>query len=171
MNTLCLLIFVIGALTVNNIYSESISDTEDGQTLNYRLNTDVEPIHYELDLTPYFNNTNGKEPFTFDGYTIITLKPTRANVKEITLHQEALNISEVTLTTKTRYLPIFQWSVQQINIEHTEYNSRTHKYTINLTETLAQSKTYQLYFKFSGKLRTDMKGFYRSSYKEGNETK
>lgn len=166
MNLLFLLIFVIGQLIHFN-YAEN-----ETTTLDYRLNSDVVPINYELELTPYFNNTESdKEPFTFDGSVIITIKPTRPDVREITLHQEELNISHIELTIKTRYMPLFQWSPQQLNINTKSYNNITNKYTIKLNEPLTFGRTYQLFFKYVGKLRTDMHGFYRSSYKEGNETK
>lgn len=141
------------------------------EELNYRLNTDVEPIDYIIDLTPHFDNETGSEAFTFDGSVIITIQTTKPDVKTITLHKEDLDISEQVLNTKSKYFPSLSWNVQRIAIKNNVWDERTKKYSIELNEALDQNQVYELSFKFKGKLRTDMKGFYRSSYKEGDEIK
>ncbi|XP_055325495.1 uncharacterized protein LOC129579438 [Sitodiplosis mosellana] len=150
---------------------QNAENIENAENVDYRLNTDVEPIEYTIDLTPHFDNEGGNEPFTFDGSVIIQLQATKPNVKTITLHKEELDISEVSLATKSKYFPSFPWNVEKMAINNTTYDERTNKYSLTLEEPLAENKLYELTFKFKGKLRTDMKGFYRSSYKEGNETK
>lgn len=133
----------------------------------YRLTTDVVPLDYLIEFTPYFNNEIGKEPFTFDGIVTITVNVTKANVKNITLHKDELRITEQTLTIKSgEYFSNFS-----LNIDRTEYNNVTNKFSIILSEPLVINQLYRLHLKFSGKLRTDMLGFYRSSYKDGNVTK
>lgn len=164
-----------GAPSAQNIDSASNSTVETIEQLNYRLSSDVLPVDYVIELTPYFNNETGKEAFTFDGSVTITLQATKTDVKIITLHKEDLNITEQSLTPKTKYFPnfaTFPWEAQSsYNIDHNEYDERTKKYSIVLTEALVKDQTYELTLKFSGKLRTDMLGFYRSSYKDGNVTK
>lgn len=144
---------------------------EKAEDLNYRLNTDVEPIEYTIDLTPHFDNETGSEAFTFDGSVTIAIKATKPDVKTITLHKEDLDISEQYLNTQSKFFPSLSWNVQRIAIKNNIWDERTNKYSIELNEALVQNQVYELSFKFKGKLRTDMKGFYRSSYKEGDEIK
>lgn len=137
---------------------------------DYRLNTDVEPLNYLIELTPYFNNDSGKDAFTFDGNVGITLRTKKENVKVITLHKEELDIQDQRIVAKIPFLG-FSWNIEPIGIDHVEYNEITKKYSIHLAAPLSPNQSYLLSFTYSGKLRTDMKGFYRSSYKEGNVTK
>lgn len=37
----------------------------------YRLPEDLDPIHYDIEITPYFDATANREAFTFDG--VVTL--------------------------------------------------------------------------------------------------
>lgn len=158
------------------VFSVVLSAPADGVVENvddadYRLNTDIEPTEYTIDLTPYFDNETGNEPFTFDGTVVITLKATKSNVTTITLHKDELNITETILSTRAKIQPSYPWNVLKIAIKNTTYNDTTKKYSLELDEALDQNQLYELTFKYKGKLRTDMHGFYRSSYKEGNETK
>lgn len=130
--------------------------------LNYRLSTDVEPVDYVIELTPYFeNNINGKEPFTFDGISNISLKASKSGVDTITLHKQDLKIIEQNLMKNG----------ETITIKSTKYDEVTNKYTLKLASPLVQNDVYILNFKYIGKLQTDMHGFYRSFYREGNVTK
>lgn len=167
--------FVIGSLLIENALSASnAQDSATNSTvekLNYRLGTEVVPVDYIIELTPYFNNESGKEAFTFDGSVKITLQSTQADINTITLHKEDLDISEQSLTVKTKYFPMFPWELQNYTIIHNDYDDRTKKYSIILSESLVQHQLYELNIKYTGKLRTDMLGFYRSSYNDGNMTK
>lgn len=168
----CLFLFgLIGSLVGSNLCAPA-SETEKAENLDYRLNTDIEPTDYVIELTPYFTNDTGKL-FTFDGSITITLRPTKADVNIITLHQEDLEITEQSLTPKADLFLGFGWNLRDtnFNLNHTAYDSRTKKYSIFLGNALDQAMSYELKLKFSGKLRTDMLGFYRSSYKDGDETK
>lgn len=169
---------VIGSLLIENALgapsaqeSATNSTVEKAEKLNYRLSTEVVPVDYIIELTPYFNNESGKEAFTFDGSVKITLQSTQADIKTITLHKEDLDISEQTLAVKSKYFPMFPWELQNYTIDHNEYDDRTKKYSIILSESLVQHQLYELNIKYTGKLRTDMLGFYRSSYNDGNMTK
>lgn len=163
---LTVLLLCITGTVVNTVFG---APTED--KLDYRLSTDVEPTDYVIDLTPHFDNASGHEAFTFDGSVIITLQATKANVKTITLHKEELDISEYSLQTKSKYFPSLSWNTQRIAIQGFEWDERTTKYSIILNEALVEKQLYELKFTYKGKLRTDMKGFYRSSYKEGDQIK
>lgn len=159
---------LIGSFIGRNL-SASAAEAENFANLDYRLNTDIEPTDYVIELTPYFDNDTGKI-FTFDGIVTITLRPTKAEVNTITLHKEDLDITQQTFTPKADSFVGFRRNENYI-LNHTEYDSRTKKYSIVLDRTLEQDKSYELKLLFSGKLRTDMLGFYRSSYKDGDDTK
>lgn len=140
--------------------------------INYRLNTDVQPIDYIIDLTPYFDDTvAGKSPFTFDGICTITIKTNKLNIDTITVHKQDLDISDVSLTKKPGFFAPFPWKIEHINIKSKEYDNITHKYTVRLASPLVKDESYDLNFKYTGNLQDDMTGFYRSSYKDGNNTK
>lgn len=142
------------------------------KTLNYRLNTDVEPLDYIIDVTPYFDDSViGKEPFTFDGVCIITIKARLSNVDAVTLHKQDLDIVEQSLTKKSLFNEKFIDETNGIVIKSSNYNEQTNKYTLNLASALVKDELYVLKFAYSAKLRTDLYGFYRSSYQEGNVTK
>ena len=160
------------APSVQNIDNKSNSTLDKVEKLNYRLDSDILPVDYVIKLTPYFNNESGKEAFTFDGNVKITIQATKSGVNVITLHKEDLNITEQSVTATPSLFPTFlPWNALDLNIHHTEYDERTKKYSIYLSQPLFQSQLYDLNISYTGKLRTDMLGFYRSSYKDGNVTK
>lgn len=130
--------------------------------LKYRLSTDVEPIDYVIELTPYFDsNITGKEPFTFDGICNISLKAGKSGIDTITLHKQDLQVIELNLTKND----------DEITIESTDYDNISSKYTLQLATPLVENEEYVLSIKYMGKLQSDLYGFYRSSYKEANITK
>lgn len=160
MRLLTLSLCVIGILADLSI----CLPTNEMNTLNYRLNTDVKPLDYVIDLTPYFDDSgNGKEPFTFDGICTITIKALQSNVDTITLHKEDLNILEQSLTKKSKL-------DESIDIKSSDYNDITTIYTLKLASPLVKDELYVLQFKYIGKLHTNMHGLYRSSYVNGNTT-
>lgn len=137
--------------------------------VNYRLSTDIEPLDYIIDLTPYFDDSvRGKEPFTFDGICTITIKARQSNVDTVTLHKQDLDIVELSLTRISHFNGTL---VEYTKIKSTNYSEQTNKYTLKLTSSLIKGALYVLNFKYNAKLRTDLYGFYRSFYQEGNVTK
>lgn len=162
-------IFVLIGILTDFCSSSPINEVK---TINYRLNTDVEPLDYIIDVTPNFDrNVNGKEPFSFDGICTITIKVRQSNVNTITLHKQDLDIVEQSLTRKQALNVKFPEEVKIIDIKSNNYNNETNKYTLKLASTLVKDEHYVLNFKYNAKLRTDLYGFYRSSYRDGNITK
>lgn len=133
--------------------------------VNYRLNTDIEPIDYIIDVTPHF------ESFTFDGVCTITLKTSKTNVNTITLHKLELNIIEQKLTKKPSLVAPFSLAIENITISSSDYDQTTHKYTLKLASPLVNDELYQLYFKYTGTTKPTSFGFYQDSYEEGNVEK
>lgn len=159
------------------IFTDICSGVKENDKLDYRLNTDIEPIDYIIDVTPYFDsNVPGKKQSTFDGSCTITFKTTKANVSAITLHKSNLNITAQSLTqantsTSTSLLTVVPQNVENIEISSSDYNNKTNKYTLKLASSLIPNNEYILKFEYIGVLYTDGVGFYRRSYQEGNVTK
>lgn len=166
--SLCIGIFIV---------SSSCASENQNKPLNYRLNTDILPIDYTVELTPYFDGSGvGKVPFTFDGIVTITIKARRANVDTITVHKLDLDIHGVSLTKNSSLLrpwkrAPFIRKIQNIAIKSNEYDDDTHKYSVKLASPLIRGEAYDMHFWYTGKVQSDMTGLYRSSYVEGSVTK
>lgn len=127
--------------------------------LNYRLDTNVLPSNYDINLTPYITLDSGERRFTFDGTTRITLATALANQRSIVLHSKFLTIQTATLQeVSEQQTPIF--------ILSQDLNNVTDKLTLTLQSDLRQNVNYVLEFVYTGILQTDMSGFYRSVYVE-----
>lgn len=50
------------------------SFTKNNEPDSYRLPEDLDPVHYDIEITPYFEVEGEKEAFTFDGRVSITVK-------------------------------------------------------------------------------------------------
>ena len=142
--------------------------TSEDEKLDYRLNTDIEPLHYSIDVTPHFgdNIIPSKEPSVFDGTCSITLKTIKSNVSSITLHKLDLDIVEKKLTFDSSVMTQFARKDENINIISSDYNNITEKFTLHLSSPLIKDELYVLHFKYTGKINKDMSGFYRGSYQD-----
>lgn len=125
------------------------------ETIDYRLPTRVVPINYELTITPYFD---GEKQFTFDGIVRITIRTSQPNVNEIVVHSHDLTIRENMNTLTEAKDPT------TIVITNRSRNATTQKYTLSLASAMKTNIDYVLEFYYLGKMNSDMKGFYRSSY-------
>lgn len=144
---------------------EDNDNTRQTDTLNYRLPTVVLPSRYVVELTPYLEAENGKERFTFDGKVDITLRAVSADIRQIVLHLNALDVTE-TPRLRDAVTPL-----TEIRIVSLTNDTRTHKYTLFLEKPLPLNENYVLSIQFVGYLSTNMRGFYRSSYQENGTTK
>lgn len=163
MNVYCIIVCIAAVATIATASpSANISERE---ILDYRLATTVWPQHYVVEVTPYFSNEHGKQQFTFDGKVDITLSSNVRDVREITLHSNELKISQ-DIKLRDAITPS-----TIIKIITQSYDPRTHKYTIGLGSSLPVGRKYVLSMLYVGKLNSDMKGFYRSSYEENGKIK
>lgn len=48
--------------------------TDADDSTNYRLPEDLDPIHFVIEVTPYFEAEGSKEAFTFDGIVTLTVR-------------------------------------------------------------------------------------------------
>lgn len=163
-----LLIVCLAAIAATATCAPAGNETElesERETLNYRLPTTVWPQNYVVELTPYFTSEHGKQKFTFDGKVEITLAATARDVREITLHSNELEIS-ADIRLRDAITPL-----TEIKVISRTYDVRTHKFTLGLDGALTLGRKYDLSMQYTGKLGSDMFGFYRSSYEENGKIK
>lgn len=124
---------------------------------NYRLPNDTKPEAYNIFLATDIDQ--GK--FGFAGSVKINLtilQPTNS----ITIHARQLKIHSSKLTASE--------GLQIIPIKEPLYDPETEFLTFETENVLRQLKQYTLEIEYSGTLREDLAGFYRSSYtKAGRE--
>lgn len=137
------------------------------ETKDYRLNGDVIPELYTLQIAPYFEDEpeNQKVAFTFDGVLKLTLKANGTGVREIVLHANDLEISTYSLTNNVVS------NTGLIPFDATKYDPVTDKWTITLDNDLPTDRTTELTVSYKGFMRDDMHGFYKSFYMENGAKK
>lgn len=158
-----LVLSVIGLAAASPIEHEALDAGIEVQAEgdeDYRLPRDVQAINYDLEITPYFTAITGKQAWTFDGVAKISLKATVSGVLKIVLHMHDLTIGQYTLTD----------GHTGGNFEAAQYNAITDKWTITLTKPLSNTVETLLTVYYTGNLKDDMNGFYRSYYMEGTTT-
>lgn len=160
-----LILAALCAVSVLSAVPSTDSNTKQSETLNYRLPKNVLPNRYIVELTPYFTSDNGKQQFTFDGKVDITLRAVQSEVRQIVLH-----MNEIEVNGSPRLKDALT-SLVEIKIVSINYDIRTHKYTVILEKPLPINEEYVLSIQYLGRLSTNMRGFYRSSYEENGVTK
>lgn len=124
----------------------------------YRLPNDTVPETYDITLVTRIDQAQ----FDFNGTVgikFLVLNSTR----QVTLHARQLTISNVLLIGESGGL---------IAVFEPTYNKTTEFLTINTKNTeLTKGKRYILSIEYTGVLRTDNAGFYRSSYVNAKGTK
>ncbi|CAF4959387.1 unnamed protein product [Pieris macdunnoughi] len=131
----------------------------------YRLPRTSIPQKYQVTLTPYLDitSTPNVTPFTFDGEVTIDLTVLTAT-NEIVLHCNDLTIHELTLTTATGIAVALENNIFTCEMPYSFLRVRA-------TSQLTPNTQYTLKSRFSGNLQTNMRGFYRSWYKDSNGQK
>ncbi|KAK0079084.1 hypothetical protein PV325_001747, partial [Microctonus aethiopoides] len=118
----------------------------------YRLPITVTPNHYKINLHPYITPNN----FTFDGFVEINTTVIN-NSSKIYLHASELEITKVLMTVNGA-------SVDNMIYFEDKYNLLT----IVPNETIIIGAEVIISINYKGKLNSAMRGFYRSSYTDGN---
>lgn len=126
-----------------------LTDPFDG--IDYRLPNDTKPIHYDIWLSTDIHLGE----FAFDGRVTILIEALE-DTNEITLHYRQITISNVDFMTSTGDL--IQSNVPASLVPATEF------LVIRPTQSLIASSRYLVQITYSGMLRSDDGGFYRSSY-------
>lgn len=126
----------------------------------YRLPTTTRPRHYEVSITPYFDvvPTPNILPFTFDGEVTVYVSPTQENVGEIVMHSNHLTIQTVTV----------QLNGNSVAIQGFEHDEPYNFLRINVTQNLQVGQEYVVRIGFRGLINNNMRGFYRSWYRDSS---
>lgn len=127
-------------------------DASDTDGVNYRLPNNTVPEHYEISLETRIHQPN----FMFTGSVKITLRALEAT-KNITIHARQLTIKENEYSLQKDGIP-FPMEV------HMSADRTTEFLVFTVPKGLEKDQRYQLYISYTGELRSDMHGFYRSSY-------
>ncbi|KAF5279560.1 hypothetical protein FQR65_LT03382 [Abscondita terminalis] len=118
-----------------------------------RLPTNLSPSHYRLQIIPFLNEKN----FTTSGAVTITFK-----VKEET-NKIVVNIYDMEIdkeSVKVKHIN----STEYITVTDQQFEDVSQIYVITTQDVLQNDEEYDLEIKFTGHLRDNMQGFYRSQY-------
>lgn len=128
---------------------EDLLPLEDVYT-TFRLPNTTTPNSYDVTLRTWVHEEN----FQFTGNVRINITVEQAT-NSITLHHRYLTIGVVSL-----------WSsdATSVQIVSQSYNTTFEFFTVSVQETLPAGQTYVLDIDYTGTLRNDQGGFYRSSY-------
>ena len=118
-----------------------------GNANSYRLPTNVNPVNYEISLSPDLEN------FTFHGEESILITVTE-ETKSISLNSIDINITRAILTTKN--------GDTQVPIE-TSFNEEYETVTFKFEKDVPSGES-ELSIVFEGTLNDQLRGFYRSQY-------
>lgn len=128
--------------------------------VNFRLPTTTVPSEYLVSLTPYFENPlDGVSAFTFMGEVAITVSATESNVQEIVMHCNDLVIETVSVKSVLEDTELFSNDEIIPQCEHVTSFLR-----IPTIQPLQLDQEYVVTMTFTGRLQTNMRGFYRSWY-------
>ncbi|XP_052869863.1 aminopeptidase N [Anopheles cruzii] len=169
------------AVTVTE--KEPVTPSEPSE--NLRLPRSIEPIAYDIQLTPWLEEDN----FTFTG-TVEILIRVKERCNNVTLHAAALRIFDATVARHRIASPEdpadlseeetdepdhnstgTDFAEQFVEIDHNVTVASKQFYVLVLKEDLEQGAQYVVRIRYEGILNDYLQGFYRSSYTANNETK
>lgn len=160
----CLLFSLVFFVTVNgqNISESAIIDDNDVdakvEKINYRIPNNTKPESYDITLTTNID----RNEFSFSGRVVIKLRVLEAS-KNITIHSHQFDIKTIKLATTTG---------TAIKLNPHSYDNVTEFLVIPSQTELQKDAQYSLTIEYSGELRNNCTGFYRTSYENAkNETK
>jgi aminopeptidase N len=119
--------------------------------ISYRLPNETRPVRYDINLQTWIDEAR----FDFEGQVRIHLR-VEAETSQIVVHSKQLVITEVTL---------FDANQDIVNTLPHELDAVTEFLTVKAQSGIWAANTeLTLDVKYTGELRTDDQGFYRSSY-------
>ncbi|CAH0725373.1 unnamed protein product, partial [Brenthis ino] len=129
---------------------------------NYRLPTTTRPSRYVINLTPYFDITPtiNIRPFSFDGIASIYINATVENVREIVMHCNDITIRSLSV------------SLNDVSIDLAKNTFECEMpysfLRIPTNDALQMGQEYVVNINYTGNIQTNMRGFYRSQYRDTN---
>jgi aminopeptidase N len=161
--TLLQILVLITFTAASPLLEEAVLSNIRTTEINYRLPTNVIPSTYSITLDPLIE---ADDPKPFTGEVKITVKVIE-ETDSITLHYNDLSIKEIKVTRVS--------TSRELSAHH-EYDSVTHFCVIKIdTEEeeeeeedrlFKENEEYIITIDYFGYHRSDMYGFYRSSYKD-----
>lgn len=122
----------------------------------FRLPGDTEPLSYTLRVWPFVNPE--KDSFTFEGEVVIRVLAINGT-DELTLNAVDLNVMSVAVTDLDKNTELDPVGFAVV--------ARNEQLKIQVgSPGLIADRTYDVKIKYTGNLRDDMTGFYRSSYQD-----
>lgn len=144
-----LLIYLLFTVCIVNCFTIKNGDVKGPGEWSERLLDDITPHSYDIFVTTNIHDA----VFDFNGKVIIHITSNKST-SLILLHSYLLTLNEIKVTT-----------IDGIVIGTTfVMNEETHQVRIDTTTTLQLDQQYVIEIDYSGNLRTDDVGFYRSSY-------
>ncbi|ROT67358.1 putative aminopeptidase N-like [Penaeus vannamei] len=122
----------------------------------FRLPTDLKPVHYEVRLQPFLSGN-----FSVLGHVDIELKAL-TEAYSITLHVADIDINTGTI----RVAPPNSTTETGFEILETATDTNLDLFVVHLKQRLLEGESYILSLDFEGHLNDELRGFYRSSYKD-----
>ena len=148
-----------GCSILNNV-TENSEPNESITKINYRLPKSVQPKLYDIKISTLFDSQT--EPFRFDGQVIIYFL-VNTKVNSITFQQSELSINVSSIEVKS--------DGRKINVHSISYDNFTELFTVYVAELLEVSKNYSIFMEYSGTLKMNNYGLYKSFYVNSNGTK
>lgn len=127
-----------------------------------RLPRSLKPVSYNINLLPFIFPSN----FTFIGDVNIVFTVSE-ECDNITLHATDLQISLV----EVFHLNNTQKTEERLKVTGYSTDLERQFFVVKMKQNFIQGNSYKIFLKFNGKLNDNLHGFYRSSYKLGNETR
>ncbi|KAH8395789.1 hypothetical protein KR215_003405 [Drosophila sulfurigaster] len=152
---------IVGLWLLNAVITLNL--IANSEVVGYRLSRYIRPSFYNLFINIQDDASNPGT--TFNGEAAITLQSNQSNLLEIILHKRLLNIKRCLLYNKDGRLQ------QDIAAGQLRYNNETELLTVPLLQPLIANANYTLYFKYSGKVKSDTLGlFSKENWNAGNSS-
>jgi hypothetical protein len=160
------LLQILAVITITSgspLLQKTVLSYNRASVIDYRLPTNVKPIHYKITLNPLIEDT---DPRNFAGEVKIRVKIIE-ETDSITLHYNDLSVNTINVNSvnSETHIPVYH-----------EYDNVTHFCIIKIDKDgnedeegiFKTNEEYIIAINYTGHHRDDMYGFYRSSYKDEN---
>ncbi|CAH1723017.1 unnamed protein product [Aphis gossypii] len=152
--------FLFLIVSCSCVFAQDATDVKEKMDV-FRLPNNTEPISYRLNVQPFIEPENNN--FTFNGTVLITIR-VKITTEELTLNIDGLTINQIKVKDTN--------SSTDIEVAGNNIVKKNEQLIIQLkTPGLIADRVYEVEIAYSGKLRNDMSGFYKSSYTDENSKK
>ncbi|KAJ8733128.1 hypothetical protein PYW08_001426 [Mythimna loreyi] len=165
-------VILLALVAVTTADSPLPLDIEEAESRNtaaseaYRLPEVLDPIHYDVEITPYFATSGTNQAFTFDGVVKIIFRVRSDSVSSVVVHQNVRQIKSVNLA--------FDGGPQIALDTDTQFeiNEQYQFLEVNLPagRTFMKGVQYVLTVEYIGNINETplSRGVFRGSYKDAN---